>query len=266
MKKVFCQSEEIELGGFGPGNLPNTQTNTLNDFDQVWIRKDPPFDLNYVSLCWLLMQYENIIPFINPPSRLIAHHEKFIPLQAVKEGFLKGHQIIPTWKPTKGFRFPPGDFPSGVTISKPWLGHGGIDIQRWDSLEIALGSFPDENISNTVFQPFDPAIYEGDRRVFFINGKIVGSLLRLPKKGSFISNLSQGGEGILKEMDSNETDLCNQLSKFLVKHHLFIAGVDLIGNRVSEVNVTAPTGVQQIKNLGGPDIAEEFLKMAQSFS
>ncbi|NUM89132.1 MAG: hypothetical protein HUU37_08010, partial [Bdellovibrionales bacterium] len=110
------------------GGLPGTETvkepAAINEFDGVWIRKDPPFDQSYLNLCWLLALEENNVPMVNKPSLLLRYHEKMLPWEALERGFLSPDEVVPSFIPA-GRRLPvPPDFPRGECVVKPWLGFG----------------------------------------------------------------------------------------------------------------------------------------------
>ncbi|RYZ93869.1 MAG: hypothetical protein EOP11_27205, partial [Proteobacteria bacterium] len=130
--RVHARVDKIE--GCAENSLPVTDTikepQSINSYDGVWIRKDPPFDTSYMGLCWLLALEEENVPMLNKPSLLLRYHEKMLPWEAVEKGFLSQEEVIPTFLPT-GRRFPvPENFPRGEAVLKPWLGHGGKDVRQ----------------------------------------------------------------------------------------------------------------------------------------
>lgn len=224
----------------------------LNEYDGVWIRKDPPFDQSYFSLCWLLALEENNVPMYNKPSLLLRYHEKMIPIEAVEQGFLNANEVIPTFLPT-GRRFPvPNDFPKGESVTKPWLGHGGKDVE--------LHPGPKSPEPYFFLQPLQKEIYRGgDRRIFIFNGDVIGSFVRLPKEGEIKSNIASGGRGVLKDMTKKEIEIADRLSEFLKEKGILFAGVDMIAEKISEVNITSPTGLITYHDIGGPRLAPTLL-------
>ncbi|MGZ3712972.1 MAG: hypothetical protein ACXVBE_14505, partial [Bdellovibrionota bacterium] len=129
--RVMARVEAIT--GCAVGSLPATETidepQAINGYDGVWIRKDPPFDVSYLSLCWLLALEENNVPMLNKPSTLLRYHEKMLPWEALEKGFLRPDEVIPTFLPTGKRMNVPSNFPKGECITKPWLGHGGKDVE-----------------------------------------------------------------------------------------------------------------------------------------
>jgi len=248
------------ISGCAEGTLPAMEDikefQAVNGYDGVWIRKDPPFDSSYLSLCWLLALEENNVPIFNKPSVLLRYHEKLIPLEAVEKGFLRADEIIPSFLPT-GRRLPvPSNFPKGESVTKPFLGHAGKDVE--------LHSAPHSPEPYFFLQPLQKEIYKtGDRRVFILNGEVIGSFVRLPAEGEIKSNIAAGGHGILKDMTKKERDVVDRLSEFLKEIGVIFAGVDVINERISEVNITSPTGFMTFQELGGRRLAPQVLEFCE---
>lgn len=247
------------------GSLPKTKRGDilpLQNFDTVWIRKDPPFDATYLTVCWLLSLYEEKVLILNRPSVLLRHHEKLIPFQAVREGFIRENEIISTYL-SLGLPKKAGKSITGKpVVSKPWFGFGGHGVARWPSYEKAVaGGSSSEHL---MFQPYLSLVPKsGDRRVLFIEGEYVGDFVRMPQAGSIVCNLAQGGQPELRRLNSAEKALVKRLGKFLSAHDIFLAGADFLDGRLSEVNVTAPTGIETLINLGERNLAEEFVKRVE---
>jgi len=242
----------------------------ITEFDQVWIRKNPPFDSGYMTLCWLLQSYEDKVTFLSKPSLLLRMHEKFIPFLMVNEGFLKPEQLIPTRMTFSSTEFLSQSSKSNIptpeidVITKPWLGFGGDGVKRWNSYDQAL-AFTHQKDERTLIQPFIPEVQSyGDRRVFFLKGKYQGDFIRLPKKNSILSNLAQGGTAKLSKLSEKEQLICDQLEKYLDKHKVFFVGADILAERLSEVNITSPTGFVALKELGGTNLAKKYLDLAET--
>jgi glutathione synthase len=249
--------------------LPETEKEKLSqisEFDGIWIRKDPPFDMKYVSLCWWLMLEEKSTNFLNPPSSLIQHHEKIIPFQALSEGVIEAHEVIPSLAPaSKNSNLPKGFKTDKGLITKPWLGHGGRNVKKWTSLDEAKTNMPDHEFSDSLVQPyFDEVKSTGDQRVFVLNGKVLGSFSRIPKDGNFISNLSQGGSAVSQELTEAERNTCEKMAAWLKSQRIYFAGLDIMAGRLSEVNITAPTGVRHLEDLTGFSVAEKYVEFAES--
>lgn len=245
------------------GELPRVgaaDRRPVDSYDFVLIRKDPPFGRQYLRLCWLLALAEAKVPIINSPAVLLRYHEKLIPFEAVAHGFLKPSDLIPTYvgaservsEPLlkeKGDRF----------VSKPFFGFGGKSVSLHERSAIEPGkTLP--GLPGDLWQPFLPDIHvHGDRRVFFLNGKVLAHFVRVPSPGGFVSNLAQGGKAESRPLRAVEKRVLERLGKFLRKAGIVLAGADLIGAYISEVNVTSPTGLRSLELLDGHCYAEELL-------
>lgn len=226
----------------------------LRDFSVGWIRKDPPFDGSYFSLCWLLSLEENRLSLLNLPSLLLRFHEKLLPFEAFSKGFLKAGDLVPTHI---------GDAQSARAylektkvqdaIRKPFLGFGGSEVKRFQLRESS--PLPAES-ELELTQPYLPEIAtKGDRRVFFLNGKVIGDFVRMPPPGEHVSNIARGGRGVLVPMTSKQKEVAGRVGKFLKSIGVVFAGADMIGNRISEINITSPTGIRTFRGLSGIDLA-----------
>lgn len=235
---------------------------SLSHFKAVLIRKDPPFDPSYVRLCWLLKLASKDTYFFNHPDTLLRFHEKLVPLEALAQGFFSKADIIPTYI---------GNLAGAVTflhkfktdtfITKPFLGFGGSDIQKFSKEELldAYSHVKESTQNEIIIQPYVPEVVKGDRRVFLLNGKVIGHFVRVPKAGDFISNLAQGGTAEAHALSKKEVAVLSKVGKFLSKNKIDFAGIDLIGAKVSEINITSPTGIIALKKLEGFNIAENIL-------
>lgn len=249
-----------EITGCAEGSLPATETVpepvAINSYDGVWIRKDPPFDVSYLSLCWLLALEENNVPMMNKPSLLLRYHEKMLPWEALEKGFLRHDEVIPSFMPT-GKRFKvPADFPRGECVTKPWLGHGGKDV-------VAIPS-PQTPEPYHFLQPLQKDIHRtGDRRIWFLDGDVIGSFTRIPQPGEIKSNIASGGKGVMREMSKKERDLADRVGAYLKEIGIAFAGVDMLAEKISEINITSPTGLLTYHDLGGPRLVPLLLNYAE---
>ncbi len=243
------------------GMTPEVGTNqekALRDFNVVWIRKDPPFDSEYTSLCWLLALEEKSVLMVNRPSLLLRYHEKLLPFEAHAQGFLSAKDLIPTHVGSAGTA---RDFlkRGGIdwAIRKPFFGFGGADIKRFqvgDSKRL-----PNED-ELELTQPYLEEISTlGDRRVFFLAGRYIGDFVRLPQAGEVVSNIARGGRAAVLPLTAKQKTVVDRLGKFLKKVGIVFAGADMIGSRVSEVNVTSPTGLLSYRQLTGIDLVPRIL-------
>lgn len=235
----------------------------LTDMDAVFIRKDPPFDTRYMHLCWLLCFEEGRVFMMNRPSLLLRYHEKIVPLEAFHQGYLREEDLIPTFlsalPEAKDYVKRHG---ISEVVTKPFLGYGGRGVERHGTDAFLRGDAMSLGISHEDFiQPFQPEIHErGDRRVFFLDGEVIGHFARFPAEGDFISNLAQGGRAERGTLTVAETEVLQRLGKFLKATGIVLAGADLIGNRISEVNITSPTGLKNLESLEGDNRGRRILE------
>jgi glutathione synthase len=249
---------------FRPEGIPNLgeiEILPAENFHVGFIRKDPPFNEDYVRLCWILALVEKKVFFVNKPSLLVRYHEKLLPLEGFADGFLKKGDLIPTHL---------GSGPSAAAfvqnlktpliISKPFLGHGGRNIsqiKRQDFIDNGLKQ--PEKWEGVVVQPFLEEVLQEDRRLLIIDGKLKGQFVRVPPKGGFIANLAQGGSAENRPLSRAQLSVADRVARFLKKTGILFAGVDLIGSKVSEINVTSPTGFLSFEKLTGKNLATDVL-------
>lgn len=250
-----------------PAIQPADKALALEHFDNVWIRKDPPFNPDYLSLCWLLSLEEKNIPMINPPSVLLRYHEKLLPYEALRAGYIQEAELVPSFMATGEQHTGPTDFPEGEIITKPWLGYGGRDVEKWNSIDEALQSSDGPDKHFTLFQPFLPQVMEtGDRRVLFIDGEYAGDVVRLPPEGSIRANLVQGARAELREMTPQENELTKRIGKFLKSVGILLAGADYIDGLLTEINITAPTGFEAVAGLGQKNPRIKYVDLAEQLA
>lgn len=258
--RVYVRTQKIV--SCTEGSIPHTEAGYLepeaiNSFDGIWIRKDPPFDSNYMSLCWLLALEEANVPMLNKPSLLLRFHEKMLPLEAVERGHLTESEVIPTFLPFGARAKIPTDFPAGEAVSKPWLGHGGAGVERL-AKAITVPAF-------TILQPLQSAVQRtGDRRVFILDGNVIGSFVRMPAAGGIISNIAAGGTAVMKEMNAREKAITERVAAFLKEIGIAFAGVDMMNEKISEINITSPTGFRTYHGVGGPRLEKFYMDYAES--
>ena len=224
----------------------NTQID-LGKMDAILFRPNPPVDMAYLTTLFLLRTIENDVLIMNRPSTVINLPEKIFPLY-LKE-FTPPTLISADAAEIKKFAEKYGEI-----VVKPlydYGGHGIIRLKKGGKLNL---------ISNTpvVAQKFLQNVDKGDKRVLFIDGKVVSSVLRLPKKGSFLANNSAGGSVHKTTLTAREKKICTALTPLFKKNDIMIAGIDLIDGMLTEINITSPTGFKWAEEFSGFD-AKSFL-------
>jgi glutathione synthase len=242
--------------------LGSTEQFGVEAFDRICIRKNPPFDADYIRICWLLAPYEDRVRMTNRPSLLLRFHEKMVPHQAVQAGALTPDDVIPLClsRDHDVVRAFMREHAAQAWVVKPWMGYAGMGVHKIEGEEAVLTALQASRHAMLV-SPFLPEVtVTGDRRVFFLNGEVVGDIVRLPKPGGFVSNLALGGRGVLEPMDDVTRDRCTRLGAYLWEMGIVFAGGDVIDRKISEVNVTSPTGIVPFHDLGGEDLSVRILE------
>lgn len=244
-----------------PGIFGETVTLDLaKDVDVVLMRQDPPFDLGYISACHMLELISGETLVLNDPAGVRSSPEKILPLMFP--------DLMP---PTLVSRDPEAiaDFRERYKdiIVKPIYGHGGAGVFRLkeddSNLDSLLELFFSKSREPVMVQAFLPAVSEGDKRIMLVDGKAVGALNRRPKSGQVRSNLVVGGTAEKTELSDADLRICEAIGPELRQRGLVLTGIDVIGGRMTEINVTSPTGVQAIKKLSGIDIPAIFWDSVQ---
>jgi glutathione synthase len=234
------------------------------EFNVAFVRKDPPFDEDYITLCWLLSSQQKV-RILNSAESLLNYHEKSLPWRALNEKVLTDKNIIPTCFTNSISvidKFCRDFSTTEKFIAKPWLGHGGEDIYLYENKEHLLDDFKKNNRRHFLVQPFLPNITsEGDRRVIIANGHVVCDYVRLPATGKIASNGAQGGSAILREMTESQKNICEKMAQFLKEKNIYFAGLDLIGEYVGEVNITSPTGIRTYEALSQKNVSLNIINL-----
>ena len=227
----------------------------LNSFDTVLMRQEPPFDMHYITYTHLLDHLDKRVRVINnpvsvrnsPEKLLVTHFIDLMPKTIISKNFSEIKEF--SNKHSK-------------VVLKPLYGKGGEGIILLEADEQMFDKKLEDFLSNEyepiMVQEYLPIVKKGDKRIILINGEPVGCLNRVPAEGEFRSNLGVGGLPELSELSSRDIEICQRIRKTLIDYDLYFVGIDVIGDYLTEINVTCPTGVRQIKELGGPDIAKLF--------
>ena len=217
----------------------------LNSIDIVFMRKDPPFDMDYIYATYLLEQAENSGTLVvNKPSSLRDANEKLfalnfpecIPETLVSSNIKKLSEFISKIK---------------TAVVKPLDGMGGTDIFKLTkgdkNIEEVLLKITNQGSRFIMAQEFLPEIKNGDKRILLINGKPVDyALARIPAEGSFKGNLAAGAKGVGQPLSARDRHLCSQIAPMLIEKELMFVGLDVIGDYITEINVTSPTCIREL--------------------
>jgi len=225
----------------------------LNSLNCIFIRQDPPYNMEYISSMHLLEQLNLKTKVINSPAGIRNAPEKIL--------MLKFKDIIPPTLITRS-RKEIDLFMSSCkrSVIKPLYGNGGQGIFLLDKKDKnynqIIEKFIDEDSVPFIVQKFLPEIIKGDKRIILINGEPVAALKRIPKTNEFRSNIHVGGNTKAVKLSKNDRKICSIIKETLINEKLFFAGIDVIGNYLTEINVTSPTCIQEIKKLHKIDVAK----------
>jgi glutathione synthase len=237
---------------------PNEQPQALKDFGAVLMRKDPPFDSEYFYATHLLEQAEREgAKVFNKPRALRDHPEKLAIMEFAQ--FISPTLVTRDAEDVKRFHAQHHDI-----ILKPLDGMGGMGIFRVKQDALNLGGIIEtlnkDGAQTLMVQKFVPEITQGDKRVLVIGGKPVPfSLARIPQGTEVRGNLAVGGKGVAQPLSKRDLEIAAALGPILSARGLLLAGIDIIGDYMTEINVTSPTCFQEIHDQAGFDVAKMFI-------
>jgi glutathione synthase len=235
----------------------------LKSADAIVMRKDPPFDSEYFYATHLLEQAEREgAKVFNKPAALRDHPEKLAILEF--EQFISPTLVTRSADAIRAFHAQHRDI-----ILKPLDGMGGMGIFRVKDDGLNLGAITEtlnrDGAQTVMVQKFIPAIDKGDKRVLVIGGKVVPyCLARIPQGGEVRGNLAAGGKGVAQAISARDQEIAEALGPILAKRGLLLVGLDVIGDCLTEVNVTSPTCFQEIFDQTGFDVASMFIDALES--
>ena len=231
----------------------------LSKFQYAFMRKDPPVDENFINALHLLSLAENQgTKVFNNPNSIKQFNEKIFALYF--EEFIPNTFVSSNISKIKDFMTN-----NTSTIVKPFDGMGGssiykLDDANQDSLKI-LEKLTSNEKTLIIAQEFLDEIYEGDVRVLIINGKpFQKTLARIPQDGNFKGNLAAGGKGVVRDITKDQQYIAEEIGKYLMKKGINFAGIDVIGDRLTEINITSPTCAREILDQSGENPVKEYFK------
>ena len=230
----------------------------LRDFSALIMRKDPPFDMEYVTTTWLLERAEaEGARVFNRPRALRDHSEKL----AVGEF---SQFSVPTLVSREALRLHAFIEAEHDTILKPLDGMGGSQIFRVrhddPNRNVIVETLTHDGTRTIMAQRYIPEITQGDKRILIVGGSVVPyCLARIPKAGETRGNLAAGGRGVAQALTARDAEIAETLAPILVKRGLLLVGIDVIGDYLTEINVTSPTCMVEIRQQKGFDAAVLFI-------
>ncbi len=232
--------------------LSEPRTEDLGQWDVVLLRQDPPFDMSYITTTHLLERIHPSTLVVNDPAHVRNAPEKVFVLDFLD--LMPPTLVTRSLEDVKRFRAEHKDI-----ILKPLYGNGGSSVFRVTEGDTNLNSLVE--LFQTVFrepfmvQQYRPEVRAGDKRIILVDGEVAGAINRVPAADETRSNLHVGGVAAATELTPRDREICARLGPELKRRGLIFTGIDVIGPYLTEINVTSPTGIRQVKAFGGPDIA-----------
>ena len=224
----------------------------LSAADVVLMRQDPPFDMSYITATHLLERIHPKTLVVNDPAHVRNAPEKLFVTEFAD--FIPPTLITSDRAEINEFRAAHKDI-----ILKPLYGNGGAGVFRVRAEDENLGSllemFTQFYREPVIVQRYVPQVRQGDKRIILVDGEFAGAINRVPAIGEARSNMHVGGRPEKTELTPRERDICAAIAPELKRRGLIFTGIDVIGDYMTEINVTSPTGIHEVKRFGGADIA-----------
>ena len=258
------KSSNLELSLTKSGKLTykskKSKDTNLEKFTAIFIRQDPPFNMEYISNTYLLSQLQNPV-LINDPSEVRNFPEKHIMMnfpELTPPTLISSHipSILAFIRLHK------------EVIIKPAYGNGGIGIEKIKINQSNMKKFLTKYISKfqnnpVIIQKFLKNFNKGDKRIILVNGQVKGAVLRVPKKNSIKANFHAGGTAVKTTLSPREKQICSTIKSFLKTKKLSFVGIDVIDGYLTEINITSPTGIQEINRLNKVNIEKDVIDFVE---
>jgi len=224
----------------------------LSEFDVVWLRQDPPFDMFYITTTHLLERVKDTTLVVNDPFWVRNFPEKLLILDFPE--LMPPTAIASDLGTIRAFKAEHGD-----VILKPLYGNGGAGVFHLPESDRNLSSlhemFTGFSREPLIVQKYLPEIKDGDKRVILVDGEPVGAINRLPGKGEVRSNMHVGGRPEKVSLSDRDREICSIIGPRLREAGQIFVGIDVIGQYLTEINVTSPTGIQELERFDGTNVA-----------
>ena len=251
--KVFHKPDRLE-------KISQTRSVMLDKYDIILMRQDPPFDMGYITATHLLETIQHKTLILNNPFNVRNCPEKIFVNKYLD--FMPPTLITRDVGEVIKFRNKHDQI-----IIKPLYGNGGANIFYSNGTDRNFGSiienFLEWSKEPFIIQKFIPKVKDGDKRIILIDGEIAGAINRLPQEGEIRSNMHVGGLAVKTEITKQDIKICHAISEDLKNFGLFFVGIDIIDNFITEINVTSPTGIREILELSGINVAKIFWNQAE---
>ena len=227
----------------------------LSSFDIILMRQDPPFNMSYITATHILEKITSQTLILNNPFHVrnapekifVTEFSEFMPETLITR---EPNEIIKFKKKNKNI------------IIKPLYGNGGEGVfyikDKDSNFNVIMENFLNLNKEQFIIQSYIPEVKSGDKRIILIDGEVVGAINRIPAKNENRSNMHVGGKPIKTSLSKNDKLICKEISPHLKAKGLFFVGIDVIGNYLTEINVTSPTGIREMNRLNKTNIEKIF--------
>lgn len=233
----------------------------LAEFDVVWLRQDPPFDMGYITTTHLLDLIHPKTLVVNDPFWVRNSPEKLLVLRFPT--LIPPTAIARDLATIRAFKARHSDI-----ILKPLYGNGGAGVFRLDANDRNLASlhemFTGINHEPLIVQKFLPDVSAGDKRIILVNGDPVGAINRVPQAGETRSNMHAGGRPEKVGLTARDLEICATIGPLLREYGQVFVGIDVIGAYLTEINVTSPTGIQELERFDGTNTAERIWQVIEA--
>ena len=255
---VYAKAKILELA-FKNGkelyNYGEAKVLKLSTLDVILMRQDPPFNMSYITATHILEKITSKTLILNNPFHVrnapekifVTEFSEFMPETLITR---EPNEIIKFKKKNKNI------------IIKPLYGNGGEGVffikDKDSNFNVIMENFLKSNKEQFIIQNYIPDVKKGDKRIILIDGEVVGAINRIPAKNENRSNMHVGGKPIKTSLNKNDKLICETISPHLKAKGLFFVGIDVIGNFLTEINVTSPTGIREINRLNKTNIEKIF--------
>jgi glutathione synthase len=239
---------------------PETEVD-LGTFDVVWLRQDPPFDMGYITTTHLLDMIHPKTLVVNDPFWVRNYPEKLLVLNFPQ--LTPPTLIARDLAAIRAFKAEHGDI-----ILKPLYGNGGAGVFRLDPSDRNLASLHELFIGISreplIAQKYVPAVVKGDKRIILVDGEPVGAINRIPAEGETRSNMHVGGRPEKVGLTARDREICAAIGPTLRDKGQVFVGIDVIGDWLTEINVTSPTGIQELERFDGTNAAARIWEVIEA--
>ncbi|WP_282152444.1 glutathione synthase [Ruegeria atlantica] len=249
------QDMKVQRVAGNPAEVGAEREVDLAEFDVIWLRQDPPFDMHYITSTHLLDRLKGQVLVVNDPFWVRNYPEKLLVLDF--PDLTPPTTIARDLQTIKAFKEKHGD-----VILKPLYGNGGAGVFRLDANDRNLTSlhelFTGFSREPLIVQKFLPDVSNGDKRVILVDGDAVGAINRVPAAGETRSNMHVGGRPEKIGLSVRDLEICAAIGPLLKEKGQVFVGIDVIGDYLTEINVTSPTGIQELERFNGVNVAEKI--------